>query len=133
MNNVFSLQEIFAGKILQVPDYQRGYAWEQRQLDELLEDLEFLAVGKDHYTGSLVLHKQTGSERDEEGQKHDVYHVVDGQQRLTTLVLLLDAIRARFEQTHATLSNGIAKAYIRFTDSNRQPAFKMRLNSDCCN
>jgi Protein of unknown function DUF262 len=132
MNNVFSLQEIFAGKILQVPDYQRGYAWEQRHLDELLEDLEFLAVGKDHYTGSLVLHKQTGSERDEEGQKHDVYHVVDGQQRLTTLVLLLDAIRARFEQTHATLSNGIAKAYIRFTDSNRQPAFKMRLNSDCC-
>ncbi len=131
MNNVFSLQETFAGKILHVPDYQRGYAWERRQWDELLDDLEFLASGKEHYTGSLVLHKQEEAVRDEGGQKHEVFHIVDGQQRLTTTVLLLDAIRTALSKFQTKLATGVSTSYIRFSDINGQDAFKIRLNTDC--
>lgn len=131
MNNVFSVQELFAGKVLQIPDYQRGYSWELRQWSELLEDLEFLAPEKDHYTGSVVLHKQDEVVRDEGGLRHEVFHVVDGQQRLATLVILLDAIRSRLRELRPKLSKGICTSYIHFTDINGLRAFKMRLNSDC--
>jgi uncharacterized protein with ParB-like and HNH nuclease domain len=117
-------------KSLHVPDYQRGYAWERRQWDELLEDLEFLASGKEHYTG-LVLHKQEEAVRDEGGQKPEIFHIVDGQQRLTTTVLLLDAIRAALSKFQTKLATGVSTSYIRFSDINGQDAFKIRLNSDC--
>lgn len=61
MTNVFSLQETFQGKVFQVPDYQRGYAWERRQRDELLEGLEFLVAGKDHRTGNLLFPCKPGT------------------------------------------------------------------------
>lgn len=131
MQNVYSLQEIFAGKVLQVPDYQRGYSWEDQQWEELVEDLELLAANKDHYTGTLVLHKQDTAVRDDGGQKNELYHIVDGQQRLTTTVILLDAIRAQMSKLKTTIAKGIERSYICFTDANGQPAFKLRLNSDC--
>ena len=131
MTNVFSLQKVFEGKILQVPNYQRGYAWEKRHWDELLEDLEFLAPGKDHYTGNLVLHKQAESVTDAGGRRNEVYHVVDGQQRLTTIVMLLDALRASLTASKPNLAAGVLASYIRFPDENGQDAYKLRLNTDC--
>jgi hypothetical protein len=76
MNQVYSLQELFANKILKVPDYQRGYAWDRQQWKELLEDIEFLAPEKNHYTGNLVLDHRTETVADKQGQRHEVYHVV---------------------------------------------------------
>ena len=131
MDNVFTLEQIFSGKVLRIPDYQRGYAWEERQWNEFLDDLEYLGEGKDHYTGTLILQQQNGVIRDEEGKSHEVFHVVDGQQRLTTIVLLLDCIRSAFQQKNPTLADGIRKSYIQFKDLNRQVAFKLELNPDC--
>jgi len=133
MENVYSLQKLFADKILQVPDYQRGYSWEKPQWDDLLEDLEFLTPRKDHYTGSIVLHKQDEIVRDEGGSRYEVFHVVDGQQRLATLVILLDAIRAslNLNEIHPKVAKGISASYIEFPDINGQRAYKLRLNTDC--
>jgi len=131
MNNVFSLQEVFAGKVLQIPDYQRGYAWEEQQWNELLEDLEFLAAKKDHYTGSLVLHNQPDTVFDKNGQRNEVFHIVDGQQRLATTVLLLDAIREKLTPFDKELADGTRSAYIEFKARSGQAAHKLRLNADC--
>src|ERR1700704_2013943 len=79
----------------------------------------------------IVLHQQAETVRDEEGRSHKVFHVVDGQQRLTTVVLLLECIRTRIEEFNATLSTGIRKSYIEFRDLNQQPSYKLRLNADC--
>ena len=49
------ISQIFADQVFHVPDYQRGYAGEQRQWDDLLEDLELLSEGRSHFTGTLVL------------------------------------------------------------------------------
>ena len=62
-----------------IPRYQRAYAWEDKEIVQLIDDIND-SVG-DYYIGSLVVAKVKGRE--------ERYEVVDGQQRLTTLYLLL--------------------------------------------
>ena len=62
-----------------IPRYQRAYAWEDKEIVQLIDDIND-SVG-DYYIGSLVVAKVKGRE--------ERYEVVDGQQRLTTLCLLL--------------------------------------------
>lgn len=79
-----SLQEIFQSKYI-VPLYQRNYAWAQDEIEQLLQDLyENFKKSKtnptlNYFIGSLVVLKR----------KDGLYEVIDGQQRLTTLSLLL--------------------------------------------
>lgn len=78
-----NLQDIFhADRIFRVPDYQRGYAWEEKQLKDIWQDINNLSDDKIHYTGLLSV--------DPQGEK--IIHVVDGQQRLTTLIILIHVI-----------------------------------------
>lgn len=80
-----SLLDIFdSGKrAFQIPDYQRGYSWESQQVTDLIKDIEHsYAQGMRHFAGTLVA-TESGS-----GQKN-AYDIVDGQQRLTTLIILL--------------------------------------------
>lgn len=132
MNNVQTIAEIFAGKLLRIPDYQRGYAWDEQNWDDFLEDLDLLEPGRDHYTGTLVLHAQDEQYQDDEGSKYDVYHIVDGQQRLTTVVLLLDVIRREVaEAEKMKLAGGIRKNYISVSEFHSgQPLYKLTLNKD---
>lgn len=72
-----------------IPAYQRPYAWETTQAEELLADLRDAmaqdpAVGGFYFLGSIVLVKAHGS---------PASRVVDGQQRLTTLTILFSVIR----------------------------------------
>jgi hypothetical protein len=68
--------------ILKIPDYQRTYCWEEKQVSRLLEDIQNYA-DKIYHMGSIILHKKID-------EKENVYYdVVDGQQRLVTLSLLL--------------------------------------------
>ena len=62
-----------------IPLYQRAYAWEDDEIVQLIDDIND-STG-DYYIGSLVVAKVKGRE--------ERYEVVDGQQRLTTLYLLL--------------------------------------------
>ena len=62
-----------------IPRYQRAYAWEDKEIVQLIDDIND-SVGN-YYIGSLVVAKVKG--------KVETYEVVDGQQRLTTLYLLL--------------------------------------------
>ena len=136
MNNVFTLDELFHRRVFRVPDYQRGYAWEEQQIEEFLEDLEILGHGRHHYTGTVVLH-DTGSQeprRDSDGNTYAVVDIVDGQQRIATIVILVDAIRralAELGDRAKALSNGIGKNYIATTEFNGQPLYKLSLNMDC--
>lgn len=70
-----------------IPQYQRPYAWEVEQAQQLLSDLtEALDGGADepYFLGSIVLVKQPSD---------SVAQVIDGQQRLTTLTILLAVLR----------------------------------------
>lgn len=50
-----SLSEIFNNKIFRIPDFQRGYSWEERQLDDFWEDIQNLSPDKIHYIGLLTV------------------------------------------------------------------------------
>jgi len=79
-----------------VPEYQRPYLWQKDNVNELLDDLwnayeEYSNNDEDKYfLGSLVLCKRN---EEENGIKYIVYDTIDGQQRLTTLILLMAVLR----------------------------------------
>ena len=87
-----NLLELFTQKVFRVPDYQRGYAWGEKQLSELWDDLDEIIIEnsqcKPHYTGTLFLEEIKPSP-EESWLTSRFYNVVDGQQRLTTIVLLV--------------------------------------------
>ena len=100
MNELQSLSQIFQNKIFRIPDYQRGYAWQDPQLRDFWEDLINLQEDRYHYTGLLslkVLSRKEAKKLDKDDQwllnsGYKAYHIVDGQQRLTTFVILLNEV-----------------------------------------
>ena len=100
MNDLLNLRKLFDNKIFRIPDYQRGYSWTNQQLEEFWSDVINLLPGKEHYTGMISLKKlsddYTKNWNDEkwllEGQDYEAYHIVDGQQRLTTFIILINEI-----------------------------------------
>jgi hypothetical protein len=102
-----SLDKIFSDDyVFTIPGYQRPYAWGIEQTQELLDDLlgalraapEQLSNAVPYFLGSIVLIK---------GEAQTEATVVDGQQRLTTLTLLLSAIRTTVQDV--AVRNGITK------------------------
>ena len=100
MNELQSLSQIFQKKIFRIPDYQRGYAWQGPQLRDFWEDIVNLQKDKYHYTGLLSLKAMSKTESQKLGNEdawllksgYKAFHIVDGQQRLTTFVIMLNEI-----------------------------------------
>lgn len=82
-NNIFDTDMDYI-----IPLYQRAYAWEDKQLIQLIEDINDVADDADYYIGSLIVSRQ--------GNR---YEVVDGQQRLTSLYLLLNCLGYEVKNT----------------------------------
>ena len=64
-----------------IPLYQRAYAWEDKQLIQLIEDICDVSKDVNYYIGSLIISEQ-----------NNAFEVVDGQQRLTSLFILLNCL-----------------------------------------
>lgn len=90
-----TLQELFADRVFRIPHYQRFYSWHKKQREDLFHDLRKLSKREDdnhHFMATVVCHKT--SEVKAVGTKEfRLYDVVDGQQRLTTLIILLKCIQ----------------------------------------
>ncbi len=71
-----------------IPLYQRAFAWEERQLEQLVEDIIDIPKGSKYYIGSLIV-----------SRKGNKYEVIDGQQRLTSLYLLLSCLGKKLATT----------------------------------
>ncbi|MDY6894065.1 MAG: DUF262 domain-containing protein [Thermotogota bacterium] len=82
VQNLINLEELMKDNLFKIPDYQRGYSWEEHQLEDFTKDIDHIS-GKDHlhYTGTIVITKSN--------RTPGRYEVVDGQQRITTLIILL--------------------------------------------
>jgi hypothetical protein len=75
-----------------VPAYQRRYAWQWKQCKELFNDIKYLTNDDSHLLGNLVC--LIGAHSANINQ----LEVIDGQQRITTLTLLLTALSNAFEE-----------------------------------
>lgn len=67
-----------------IPEYQRPFSWETDNFDDLVDDLVSASKDQEYFLGTIVLHHQ-----EDEGH----YDVVDGQQRLTSIMILLASLR----------------------------------------
>lgn len=76
------ITDLFNDRYFEIPRYQRGYAWERQHVRDLFDDIkEAIDSNSNHYIGTVVLSKCTTDPKK--------YFVVDGQQRLTTITLLI--------------------------------------------
>jgi uncharacterized protein with ParB-like and HNH nuclease domain len=87
----FTLNELLTDRLFRIPEYQRAYAWTEKQRKELFRDiLEVQTSDKDHFMATVVCLAR--DKRMIDASQFQVVEVVDGQQRLTTLIILLKAI-----------------------------------------
>lgn len=94
-----TLSKLLDGRLFRIPEYQRAYSWGRRQREDLFSDIKRLhAKGADegHFMAAVVCLR-----KDQQVLGTDLFHVVeivDGQQRLTTLIILLRAIALRLDR-----------------------------------
>lgn len=134
MDNLVSLSQLMSDRLLRIPDYQRGYAWEHKQVSEFIEDVTYLPAQMTHFTGTIVLDPSAGVRRvDTFGQEFTTADVVDGQQRLTTSIIVLDQLRRRLQNdpVHGDKAHGIARAFLAVrAEVSNEPMYKLQLNRD---
>lgn len=80
-----------------IPRYQRNYVWRQVNWRELIVDIRFSMDNGDeipwsHFLGTIVLNKMVSD------KGIDRYEIIDGQQRLTTIYILIISIFGRLKQ-----------------------------------
>jgi len=111
-----------------VPPFQRDYSWENEQWEDLWLDIQELIINNEHYMGYIVL---------QPNGKQDHIQIVDGQQRLTTLSILIitvlrclqditdDANKDRIEKIRKNIHDSYIGGFY-FLDSSDRP--KLILN-----
>lgn len=89
---LISFKDIVSKHFFKIPDYQRGYSWETRQLEDFKKDIENLYT-KDyrHFTGTIVATESI--------ENKSLFYIVDGQQRITTLIILLNEASKHIKNT----------------------------------
>lgn len=104
----WTLNEVF-GKAYVVPVYQRPYSWEDKQINDLLDDLFEAYSNKENesdglFTGTIYLH----STKEKIEGVYEKFEIIDGQQRISTFSLILLAlyslsIKYDFDQQDETI------------------------------
>lgn len=93
MAKVIDLFEKF--DYIKVPDYQRAYSWEEKQIEQFLLDIkEYLDKDINYYIGHFLFEKNKDNEK--------IGYVIDGQQRLTTIIIFLSSAFEKIKK----LNNG---------------------------
>ena len=90
-----TLGDLLSKRLFRIPPYQRAYSWQSKQRNDMFSDIENLKENSEgfHFMATVV-----GLSRDKVMIKpdlHSVIDIVDGQQRLTTLVILLKSIEQK--------------------------------------
>ncbi|MDQ7062184.1 MAG: DUF262 domain-containing protein [Sulfurimonas sp.] len=84
-----------------MPDYQRGYVWEENELNDFYNDIKNIVELKKfktaHFLGNILLKKRNTS-----------YEIIDGQQRFVTIILFIKA----FEKVYSIYKPELRKRYI---------------------
>lgn len=103
------IESLLEGRFFSIPRFQRPYSWDEENINDLWEDV-MSTNGEDYFIGSMVMYRESKQE----------FSVVDGQQRLTTITLLLCAVRDAFaELGEQDLAEGIHQLIERKNRSNK--------------
>ncbi|WP_321394929.1 DUF262 domain-containing HNH endonuclease family protein [Emcibacter sp.] len=104
------IDTLLAGSFFHIPRFQRPYSWDEDNINEFWEDL-IRSRGDEYFIGSMVVFKKAKQQ----------YGIVDGQQRLTTITILLCVIRDAFNELGCEdLSQGIHQLIERTDRENKR-------------
>ena len=90
-HNIKNIKELLGLENLTIPDYQRPYKWQTKQVEQLLNDIEEhrkKEVSR-YRIGTVVIHND-----------NENLNIVDGQQRITTLALIFHCLKNEFKITN---------------------------------
>lgn len=142
MSEILPFKQIFHKKIFRIPDYQRGYSWEEAQLDDLWADLSNIHLQNNayHFTGILTINNFSDYDFEnlsKEGfenlinnenkqvqideKSYQAYNLVDGQQRLTTILILLSQLCQKLKESEHRQK--ITEEYFFINDSGNKYLF----------
>jgi uncharacterized protein with ParB-like and HNH nuclease domain len=108
-NGQKSLNDLFDGKkIFKIPEYQRAYAWGEKQLSDFLDDFENQKLNKDYFFGT-ILFQEVGKRG-----AYDIIEIVDGQQRITTLIIFLSSLLSKYTGCDADTKELYVETYIKY-------------------
>lgn len=109
-NGKLRIDNIFNGKtFFSIPDYQRSYAWEEKQLDDFFEDYMNNYNSQEYYYGTILLQM---TKKD----KKEFCDIVDGQQRFTTLIIFMRCLISRLSSMNYDETNMLYKHFIKNGD-----------------
>ena len=100
---ISKIEDLFSNN-LEIPEYQRPYRWGVESVNTFFNDIynAFDKNMQEYRLGSVILHKKTGT---------DIYNIVDGQQRITSLAILFyalnpeeESIKKIFKKKYSSLS-----------------------------
>lgn len=103
--NIVSVRDMLFDKTLSIPNYQRPYTWSSNSAATLFSDIYMACKNKlqEYRIGTIILHKDK-----------DSYNIVDGQQRITTLALLLYLLDKNFKDNISILKE---KSYNKISEN----------------
>jgi hypothetical protein len=96
---VHALLSYEANLMYRIPPYQREYSWQKAQWEELFQDL--IEADGAHFLGTIITLNQTT-----DAVYSGVLELIDGQQRMTTLTLLLAAVYSVLKEHYEELDDG---------------------------
>lgn len=109
------IESLLDGSFFHIPRFQRPYSWDAENISEFWNDLVFNS-GEDYFIGSMVVFKKAKQQ----------FGVVDGQQRLTTITILLCVIRDEFKKLgNDDLAQGLHQLIER-RDRNNQSEYVLK-------
>lgn len=113
-----SLNKFFTDKYFRIPSYQRDFEWETTpHIDDLINDIiDSIETETNHYIGTFILSKT---------KEEHVFHIVDGQQRLTALTMLINIAIQNFGKGN----NAIIYSNL-FIKSDDKKIWKLELQND---
>ncbi len=108
-----SIEAVLQGGYYRIPRFQRPYSWAKEHVEDFINDT-LSDTPTEYFIGSLVVFKETNEDR---------YGIVDGQQRMTTITMMLCGVRDAFlQESHEDLARGIQN-YIERRNKENKPEF----------
>ncbi len=87
----YNIKELFTNNDYIIPIYQRNYAWGEQQVNQLIQDIwDSKKNVSDYYLGTLIIFSNR--------VKDSKFETIDGQQRLTTLSILISVLKSEFHK-----------------------------------
>lgn len=104
-NGLKTVKTLFDGsKKFKIPEYQRPYAWGEKQLEEFFYDFYYQASEQKYFYGTILLNESGDGDED-----FDTLDIVDGQQRLTTLIIFISILIKTIEKANPNFNSSLKR------------------------